>query len=70
MEVSEKIILLGDLNEDLLNINYRNLRDILLSNSFQNIISEPTRGRALLDPIMFLMILLLMTRGFYLRLTK
>ena len=51
MEVSENIILLGDLNEDLLNINYRNLRDILLSNSLQNIISEPTRGRALLDPI-------------------
>ena len=51
MEVSENIIILGDLNEDLLNINYRNLRDILLSNSLQNIISEPTRGRALLDPI-------------------
>ena len=51
MEVSENIIILGDLNEDLLNINYRKLRDILLSNSLQNIISEPTRGRALLDPI-------------------
>ena len=51
MEVSENIIILCDLNEDLLNINYRNLRDILLSNSLQNIISELTRGRALLDPI-------------------
>ena len=51
MEVSENIIILGDLNEELLDINYRNLRDILLLNSFQNIVSEPTRGRALLDPI-------------------
>ena len=51
MELCQNIVILGDLNEDLLNENYRNLRDILLTNSLQNIISVPTRGRALLDPI-------------------
>ena len=29
-EISNNLILVGDLNEDLLNMNYRNLRDILL----------------------------------------
>ena len=42
---------MGDLNEDLLNDNFKYLRDTLLANSLQNIISVPTRGRALLDPI-------------------
>ena len=51
MELCQNIVILGDLNEDLLNENYRNLRDILLTNSPQNIISVPTRGRTLLDPI-------------------
>ena len=40
-----------DLNEDLLNPNYRNLRDILLINSLQNVITNPTRQDAILDPI-------------------
>ena len=52
MEYSQNIVILGDLNEDLLNENYKNLRDIMMINSFQNIITEPTRGRALLDPIL------------------
>ena len=52
IESSRNIIILGDLNEDLLNDNFRNLRDILLTNSLQNIIQVPTRGRALLDPIL------------------
>ena len=52
MEYSQNIVILGDLNEDLLNENYKNLRDIMMTNSFQNIITEPTRGRALLDPIL------------------
>ena len=51
MEFSQNIVILGDLNEDLLNENYRNLRDILLTNSLQNIITVPTRARALLDPV-------------------
>ena len=39
------------MNEDLLNPNMHNLKDVLLLNSLQNIISEPTRQLALLDPI-------------------
>ena len=50
MEISENIIILGDLNEDLLNANFRNLRDILLTNSLQNIIAEPTRGSRSFGP--------------------
>ena len=42
---------MGDFNEYLLNDNqFRYLRDTLLANSLQHIISVPTRGRALLDP--------------------
>ena len=51
MEFSQNLVIVGDLNEDLLNDNYRNLHDLLLANSLQNIISVPTRERALLDPI-------------------
>lgn len=51
MEYSPNIVILGDLNEDLLNENYRHLHDVLLTNSLQNIITESTRGRALLNPI-------------------
>ena len=52
MEYSQNIVILGDLNEDLLNENYKNLRDIIMTNSFQNIITVPAKGRALLDPIL------------------
>ena len=45
------IIILGDTNEDLLYPNMHNLKDVLLLNSLHNIISEPTRQLALLDPI-------------------
>ena len=37
--------------EDLLKPNMHNLKDVLLLNSLHNIISEPTRQLALLDPI-------------------
>ena len=47
MDLCQNIVILGDMNEDLLNENYRDLRDIRLTNSLQNIISVPTRGRAL-----------------------
>ena len=36
---------------DLLNPNYRNLRDIMLINSLQNVITNPIRQDAVLDPI-------------------
>ena len=42
---------MDDLNEDYLNDRNHLLKDVLLLNSLTNIISEPTRGRALLDPI-------------------
>ena len=51
MEFNQNIILIGDLNEVLLNENYHYVRDILLSNSLQNVINVPTRETALLDPI-------------------
>ena len=44
------MILVGDWNEDLLNLYYRNLRDILLINSLQNVITDATRQGAILDP--------------------
>ena len=53
LDISSNIIILGDMNEDLLNSRLHNLRDVLLLNSLQNnfIIDEPTRQLALLDPI-------------------
>ena len=39
------------MNEDLLNPSMHNFKDVLLLNSLQNIIDEPTRQLALLDPI-------------------
>lgn len=51
LDTSKNIILVGDMNEDLLNSNFRNLKDILILNSLQNTIIEPTRQLAILDPI-------------------
>ena len=39
------------MNEDLLNPNVQSLKDILILNSLNNIISQPTRQHALFDPI-------------------
>ena len=52
MDSSRNIIILGDLNEDFLNENYRNLHDIVMTNSLQNVINAPNKRRALLDPIL------------------
>ena len=49
-EISRNLILVGDLNEDLLNTYYHNLRDILLIKSMENI-NVATRNNAILDPI-------------------
>ena len=51
LDTTNNIIILGDLNEDLFNQNMHNLKDVLLINSLHNIIAEPTRQLALLDPI-------------------
>nr|XP_022287616.1 uncharacterized protein LOC111100237 isoform X1 [Crassostrea virginica]XP_022287617.1 uncharacterized protein LOC111100237 isoform X1 [Crassostrea virginica]XP_022287618.1 uncharacterized protein LOC111100237 isoform X1 [Crassostrea virginica] len=56
-EKSDKIIIVGDLNVDFLNIqNTHVIRDILSNNVLVNLISEPTRitntTRTLIDPIL------------------
>ena len=51
LDITNNIIILGDMNEDLLNPNMHHLKDVLLLNSLHKIISEPTRQLALLDPI-------------------
>lgn len=52
---SARTIMVGDLNEDQLNINNHKLKDIMIMNSLKNIITSPTRISAhtstLLDPI-------------------
>ena len=52
LEVSKNFIILGDMNEDHLNPNFRNLKDVLTINSLQNVVLEPTRLGAILDPIL------------------
>ena len=47
---SKYLITVGDPNEDLLNPNFHNLKDVLLINSMTNVITEPTRQQAILDP--------------------
>ena len=51
LDITNDKIILGDINEDLLNPDMHNLKDVLLLNSLHNIISEPTRQLALLDPM-------------------
>lgn len=51
LEHSKNLVIVGDFNEDLLNPNYHNLKDVLLINSMTNVINEPTRQQAILDPI-------------------
>ena len=49
-DTTNNIVILGDMNEDLLNPNMHNLKEVLLLNSIYKTISEPTRQLALLDP--------------------
>ena len=49
LEHSKNLIIVGDLNEDLLNPSFHNLEDILLINSITNVIKEATRELAILD---------------------
>ena len=53
LDITNNVIIVGDMNEDLLNPNCHNLKDILILNSLNKIISQPTRQHALLDPIIF-----------------
>ena len=55
LETNENVILLGDLNDNLLNENFSKLKNIILINNLTNVITEPTRisqnSYSLLDPI-------------------
>ena len=53
-ECSKNIILVGDLNEDMLNPNYHNLKDLILINNMKNVINESTRQQATGNPIFFM----------------
>ena len=50
-EITKNVTVLGDFNDDVLLSNNYNLKNVLLVNSLRNVISEPTKRRALLDPI-------------------
>ena len=56
MNVSNNLIIVGNINEDQLNINNHHLKDIQLLNNMKNVISEPARVTAttstLIDPIL------------------
>ena len=51
------------MNEDLLNPRMHNFKDVLLLNSLQNIIDEPTRQLGFLDPIILHEDMLPLTQG-------
>ena len=51
------------MNEDLFNQNIHNLKIVLLVNSLHNIIAEPTRQLALLDPIILHKDMTLLNQG-------
>ena len=50
LEHSKNLIIVGDLNEGLLNPNFHNLKEVLLIKSMTNVITEPTRQQAFLNP--------------------
>ncbi len=54
-ELANYIVLVGDINEDQMNLGNHKFRDILLLNNMINVINEPTRvserSQTLIDPI-------------------
>ena len=46
VQISENVIIMGDLNEDLLNSTFHNSKDIIIVNSIMNVINIPARGNA------------------------
>jgi exonuclease III len=56
LEISKKIVIVGDINEDQLNPNSYNLKNIMVTNNLRNVILKPTRVTAhtstLIDPIL------------------
>ncbi len=55
-EISNNIVVVGDINEDQLNVRNHKLKDIMLVNTMKNVIVSPTRitdtTSTLIDPIM------------------
>ena len=51
LDITNNVIIVGDMNEDLFNPKVHSLKNILILNSLNNVISQPTRQHALLDPI-------------------
>ena len=56
LDICKDVIIVGDLNEDLLNPNCKHLRHLMLLNNLSNVITVPTRvthlTATLLDPIL------------------
>ena len=54
IEITNKIIILGDTNEDQLNCNNHHLKNVMALNNLSNLINVPTRksfnSETLLDP--------------------
>ena len=50
-QIKENIVISGDLNSNLLNVNNSKLVDLMTTFNFRNVIVKPTRLNNLLDPI-------------------
>ena len=62
-EICANVIILGSLNEDLLNPNYRKLKDVIVLNSLQNTITQATWYTSLLDPIIIPLVMQYLDSG-------
>ena len=55
LDVNKNLVMVGDLNDDLLNPNCQHLKNCMLLNNLSNVITEPTRitntSATLIDPI-------------------
>ena len=50
-QINENIVISGDLNSNLFNVNNNKLVDLMTTFNFRNVIVKPTRLNYLLDPI-------------------
>jgi hypothetical protein len=50
-QINENIVISGDLNSNLFNVNNNKLVDLMTTFNFRNVIVKPTRLNNLLDPI-------------------
>ena len=52
IEITKNIVIVGDMNENLLNPHFNHLKNVMIMNDLQNVINTPTRQDAILDPIL------------------